>query len=265
MMRARACLSSLRTLRRLRRDRSGTAMLEFAFSLPIVLGLGAYGLEISNQALLQVKVSQIALNLADNASRVGVFSSLNSQQLREVDINDVLQAARYQGQSIALTTNGRIILSSLEGDSTGVQRIHWQRCLGLKSGTGYESSYGITATNGQSSGASYDVTAGVNTASSGDNSATHPGSRAVGTTANPVVGMGDTATTAVSAPANSGVMFVEINYLSKPLFGEWLTQPMRIHSIASFIVRDKRTFDQLYNPSPAITTANKLTCDRYTA
>jgi hypothetical protein len=27
-----------------------------------------------------------------------------------------------------------------------VQRIHWQRCLGKRSGTGYDSSYGTTTT-----------------------------------------------------------------------------------------------------------------------
>lgn len=89
-------------------------MLEFALALPIVLGIGAYGLEVSNLALLNLRISQIALTLADNASRVGTYSSLSTQQMREVDVNDVLQAARYQGASINLSTNGRIILSSLE-------------------------------------------------------------------------------------------------------------------------------------------------------
>jgi len=31
---------------------------------------------------------------------------------------------------------------------------------------------------------------------------------------------------------------------------------------ASFIVRDRRTFDMVYNPAPA---AQRYTCDRYTA
>lgn len=230
------------TLRRLAADRSGLALLEFAFSLPIVLGLGAYGLEISNLALLNVRVSQIALNLADNASRVGIYNTLQAQQLREVDVNDVLQAARYQGTSISLTTNGRIILSSLENvkqsyDSVAVQRIHWQRCLGLKSGTGYDSSYGTTLTTDGTTG---------NAADDGTVAAS---------------GMGDPGAM-VNAPANSAVMFVEIDYLTKPLFGTWLTAPARLHYIASFIVRDKRDFTQLYNPSP---TATKSTCNLYTS
>jgi len=250
-------------LRLLARNRSGVAMLEFGLSLPIVMGLGAYGLEMSNLALLNLRVSQIALNLADNASRVGTYSSLATQQLREVDMNDVLQAARYQGAGINLTTNGRITLSSLENvqqsyDSTTTQRIHWQRCIGVMAGTGYDSSYGVAATSPSATyltTATYDPTAGVDTdTSSTDNSASHPGSLAA-------TGMGDSGML-VNAPASSGVMFVEINYLTKPLFGAWLTSPARIHYVASYIVRDKRDFAEIYNPTP---TATRLTCNLHTA
>ena len=103
-----------RSARRLRRDRSGVALMEFALCLPIVLCVGLYGIETANLALINLRVSQIALSLADNASRVGTMSTLNTQQLREVDLNDVLQARALQGTGINLTTNGRIILSSLE-------------------------------------------------------------------------------------------------------------------------------------------------------
>jgi Flp pilus assembly protein TadG len=234
-----------RPLRSLTGDRSGLALLEFAFALPLVMGIGAYGLEVSNLALVNLRISQIALNLADNASRIGTYSSLQTQQLREVDINDILQAARYQGASIDLTTNGRIILSSLENvqqsyDTAPVQRIHWQRCLGVKSGTNYDTNAGYATT----------ITDG-STATQTDDGTLAP------------TGMGDSGAM-INAPAASGVMFVEINYLTKPLFGTWLTAPARIHYIASFIVRDKRDFSQIFNPSPAVTTANKKTCDKYT-
>ena len=147
----------------------------------------------------QLALSQIALALADNASGVGVYTSA-TQQLREVDVDDIFAATRYQDSGINLTTNSRITLSSLENiqqtyDPTGpVQRIHWQRCLGTKSGTGYDSSYGTTTT-----------TAGT-TATLAD----------AGTTV--ASGMGN-AGAQVTAPPGSGVMFVEVNYLTKPLFG----------------------------------------------
>lgn len=227
-----------RTPGRLARDKSGLALLEFAFSLPIVLMIGLYGIETANQALVNLKISQIALNLADNASRVGLIGASNIEQLREIDMNDVLQAARNQGASIGLTTRGRIIVSSLEKDSGGTQRIHWQRCLGQKSGTGYDSSYGTTSTT-----AGTDATA------------------ATAGTAAPA-GMGD-AGSQVSAPSNnSGVMFIEINYDYQPVVGVWLFGAARIHYVASFIVRDNRDFVQIYNPSP---TATRLTCNLYPA
>ncbi|WP_010163616.1 TadE/TadG family type IV pilus assembly protein [Sphingomonas sp. PAMC 26617] len=249
------------TFARLRGDTSGLALLEFALSMPIVLALGLYGVEISNLALTNLKLSQIALALADNASRVGVANNLSQQDLREYDVNDVLQAAKLQGTDLKLTANGRITLSSLE-ESNGVQRIHWQRCLGLKTGTGFDSTYGRTTiknnapSTADDSAASYDPTAGVNTASSGspDNSASHPGSVITG-------GMGDVGSK-VSAPTDSGVMFVEINYNYQPVTGTWLIGAKKLHSIATFIVRDKRNFTQVTNPAP---TAKRNTCDLYTA
>ena len=226
-----------RWLSTFRRDRSGVALIEFAIAMPVVLGVGCYGVETANLALANLRISQIALNLADNASRVGSMQSDNSSQLREVDINDALVAARLQGEKWNLTTRGRITLSSLE-EHDGKQYIHWQRCLGTKTGSSYESSYGTT------------------TASAG----TAPGNSYAGTV---VTGMGPTGAK-VTAPPDSGVMFVEINYDYQPVISSaWLPGGVtRIGYIASFVVRDRRVFDQVYNPQPA---AQRYTCDRFTA
>jgi len=234
---ARARRSLCLSTGRLVRDKSGLALLEFAFSMPLVLMIGLYGIETANLALTNMKVSQIALNLADNASRVGLLNNSNIEQLREIDMNDVLQATRNQGDSIDLTTNGRVIVSSLETDSTGTQRIHWQRCVGLKKGTGYDSSYGTTI-----------VTAGTDTQPSN-----------AGTLA--PNGMGDPGQQ-VNAPTKGGVMFVEVNYLYQPVVGNWLFGAARIHYVASYVVRDNRDFTQLYNFVPA---ATPMTCDKYSA
>lgn len=228
----------IRLSHRLRGDTSGLALLEFAFALPIVAGIGLYGIEMSNLALANMRISQIALNLADNASRVGAMQSNNTTQLREIDMNDVLTAARLQGAPWDLTTRGRIIVSSLEAQGSN-QVIHWQRCLGTANAADYKSSYGDTT-----------PTDGTDTTAANDGTIT-------------TGGMGD-AGAKVTAPPSSGVMFVEINYNYKPVFtGRWLPDASgRIHYIASFIVRDKRVFDQIYNPSP---TATRYTCDKYTA
>jgi len=236
-------------LPRLAAARSGAALLEFALGLPLVLTAGLWAAELTNFAVTNQRLSQIALALADNASRVGLFNGTGTTILREVDINDVLLAAKQQGAAFNLTANGRITLSSLE-NSGGTQRIHWQRCIGVQSGATYDSHYGKTV---QTDGVTYDPTAGVNTAASGDNSAQHPGTRAPN-------GMGENGAQ-VNAPTNSGVMFVEINYLYTPLIGKgWFTSAKTIRYVASFVVRDNRDYGQVYNPSP---TSNRATCDLY--
>ncbi len=233
-------LASARALRRFVDDRRANSLVEFAFTAPIVLALGLYGIELGNQALVNMRISQIALNLADNASRSGQILSSNVEQLREGDINDVLKAAKLQGSSFDLTTNGRITISSLENirqsyDLLPIQRIHWQRCLGAKTGTAYVSHYGSTTT---SAGSTADA------------------SNAGETT---LLGMGKTGAK-VNAPIGSGLIFVEINYLYQPAT-PWLMQPYVISYTASMIVRNNRDFRQIYNP---VASATAATCDRFT-
>lgn len=218
---------------------SGLALTEFAMAFPVLMALGMYGIDTANLALTNLKLNQIALNLADNASRVGVNGTLGIQQMREVDVNDILQGAKAQGASINLTTNGRIILSSLERDTSDVQRIHWQRCLGLKSGAAYDSHYGTTA-----------VADG--TTATGNAGTLAPS------------GMGETGAK-VNAPLDTttttGVMFVEVNYRYTPIFS-WLSGASDLRFVASYLVRDSRDFKQIYNPSPS---ATRLTCNLYSS
>jgi hypothetical protein len=237
-------------LRHLHRSDSALALTEFALTLPIILLAGGYGIELSYYALCHLDVSQYALNLADNASRVGVVGSNSVSTLRETDINDVLQGAKLEGDAINLTTNGRITLSSLENvaqsyDSTVKQRIHWQRCLGQKSSPGYDSSYGKPQ-----------ITAGAAAPAPWNASTDDKYAGIVAAT-----GMGDTGSQ-VKAPTDSGVMFVEINYEYQPLFRNLFLAKSRIHYIASFVVRDNRDYTQVTNPTPIATAS---TCDLYTA
>jgi len=227
--------------RRLWRDSRAVSVMEFALGAPVLIALGGYGIEVSNLAITNMRVSQYALQLADNASRIGVSSGLASYQLREGDINDVLQGLRLFSAGTHLTQYGRVTLSSLENvqqsyDDDNVQRIHWQRCVGLKSGVGFDSSYG-TATK----------TAGS------DGTSANRGTDAPD-------GMGEQGQK-VNAPDNTGVIFVEVNYQYQPLFGSLFVNPTKLHYVASVIVRDKRDFSQIYNPAP---TSAPSTCDKYT-
>jgi hypothetical protein len=218
----------MQLIRRLKRDERGMAAIEFALSLSAVVTLGVYGTEMSNLALAHMKVSQIALGLADNISRVGVKSALAQQQLREADINDALVGAQIQGQSWNLGTRGRITVSSLQVNPDGGQWIKWQRCLGIRQGGGWDSGYGVQ-----------------------DQGATGTGFPGMGKPGEEVV-----------APPGSAVIFVEVNYDYTPAINFGLNTARKISYVASMVVRDNRDLTRIYNPNP---TATSMTCDKYTA
>lgn len=216
--------SLVRFARRLRGDASGLALVEFGLAAPILLALGTYGIETANLAITHMKVSQIALTLADNSSRVGESSPLALKKLRESDINDALQAVRVQGAGIELTTRGRVTLSSLQRNADGGQWIKWQRCVGLKP---YNSTYGVT-NDGQ--------------------------------TGTSLLGMG-ASTNRIAAPPGGAVMFVEIRYDYKPIVSSTLLGTPRIEYTAAFIVRDQRDLTQIYNSGNATPVS---ACSAYT-
>ncbi len=229
-------------LKRLHQDHRGVSILEFAVGLPIFLTVGAYAAEMANLELAHLRTSQYALQIADNASRIGANSGLSNVPIREGDLNDVFEGLRLYSKNMNLTKYGRITVSSLENvsqtyDQNPVQRIHWQRCVGARSGPGYDSSYGIARTDAAS-----DRTAATKGTDKPD-------------------GMGDP-DSKVNAPPDTGVIFVEVNYDYQPLFGTMFMNLTKIHYTASFIIRDRRDFRQLYNPSPEQTS---MTCDKWNA
>ncbi|MCP3731781.1 pilus assembly protein [Sphingomonas sp. MG17] len=188
---------------RLRRDRSGVALLEFAFSLPLLLLLSLTGAELTNYIITRMRISQIALHLADNAARIGSGSQLQAKQITEADINDLLTGAGLQSGELALFTNGRVIISSVEPSTvnTANSRIRWQRCRGAK--TSHASTYGTVANSTN------------------------------------VTGIGPTGRQ-VAAPASGVTMFVEVYYEYQPLVKTSLAPTTDMTEIASMMVRDRR-------------------------
>ena len=191
-------------LSRLARNSSGLALTEFAYALPIFTGLGMFGLETANFTLTHLRVSQAALNLSDNASRMGQStSSATARTVYESDVNQMLGGTQLQAGDIEILQKGRVILSSLELNGDGGQWIHWQRCKGLAS---YTSDYGAEDT---------------------------------GSTGTSFAGMGETGSE-ITATSGTGVMFVEIIYDHEPLFGDMFYQNKVIRHEAVFNIRDTR-------------------------
>lgn len=113
-------------LQSLRGDTSGLALIEFAFSLPIILTMGLGGVELAHMAIATERVGQIAMLVADNAGRV-------RNTIDELDVNEIMTGAKLMGADIQFSTNGRIILSNIQNNPTNTgQWIRWQRCKGAK-------------------------------------------------------------------------------------------------------------------------------------
>lgn len=201
---------------RLAKDTSGVALIELAYTTPFLMMLTMGGIEIANYSITHMRVSQIAVSLADNSSRAKQEVVSGVPRMREVDVNEAFRAAQLQSTELDIENNGTLILSSLEVNEDGGQWIHWQRCFG--SG-GYTSSYG----------------------EEGD-----------GETGTSLTGMGP-AGRQVAAEPGFAIMFAEVVYDYEPLmFGRFISdEPIR--KTAAMFVRDDRDLEQLYNPSPAAT------------
>ena len=203
-------------LSKLARARSGVAAIEFALTLPFLTAAGLYGTELTWFMLVNMKVSQVAMQAADNASRIGDTATLQNRKIYESDINDLMIGANLDGGTMVnLLTNGRVIISSLEVDPQSRQYIHWQRCKGLKN---VVSSYGVAGD--------------IKTA-----------------------GMGPTGHE-VTALAGDAVVFVEISYDYQPLVTGQFIQDRNIKAVASFNVRDSRDLTQIYQYTPAATVSS---------
>jgi len=200
-------------LGRLARDDSGVAFIEMAYAAPFLMLLGLGGIEIANYAILHMRVSQIAVSLADNASRAKQEVVSGVPRMREVDVNEAFTAALLQAGQLDMEANGRLILSSLEVNADGGQWIHWQRCFG---DAPYSSSYG------------------------------EEGEGAVGTD---LTGMGP-AGRQVQAEPGFAIMFAEVAYEYQPvILGDFIGDK-KVSKVAAMFVRDNRDLSRLYNPAP---------------
>lgn len=200
---------------RLRRSIAGVAAVEFALSLPVMLSLGLWGAELGNLAITHMRISQLAMQLADNGSRIGDVSMLESLRIYESDINDMLVGAKIQSGKLDLFEHGRVIISSLEvvPSSESTQYIHWQRCMGKRI---VQSAYGSEGTGLDGS----------------------------------LKGMGPLGEE-VTAAKGDAVIFVEISYEYQPLVSSRFVPNTIISTTATFNVRDDRDLTQIYQRSTA--------------
>jgi hypothetical protein len=215
-----------RLRRALARCTSGVAMVEFAFTAPIVLSMGLLGAETAFFAITHLRVSQTAMQVADNAARIGEMELLVARRVFERDINEVFVGAERYGQNFGLFQRGRVILSSLQRNTSGGQNIRWQRCRGAKV---FNSSYGVE------------------------------GAGATGTS---FPGMGPSGNR-IQASAGTAVMFVEVAFDYQPLTPFSAIGNQEIRYTAAFNIRDDRDINAgISNTNPAAPVAR---CNVYSA
>lgn len=204
---------------------SGVAMVEFAFSAPIVLSLGLMGTETANFTIMHMMISQVAMQVADNTSRVGETDVLVARKVYERNINEAFVGAEKLGAPYAIFENGRIVVSSLQMNSDGGQWIAWQRCRGAKN---FQSECGTQGTG--ASGTSF-------------------------------LGMGSPR---IRASSGTAVMFVEVSYTYEPITPIDFFGPTEIEYTAAFNIRDSRDLTQLYqtNPASPVASCNVYSADR---
>ena len=186
---------------RIRRECTGIAMVEFAFAAPIFLTLVLTGLELSNLAIAHLRVSQMAMTVADNAGRV-------TSGIDEANIIETFTGAQTIADGLDFAENGRVILSSLENNGkTGPQSgqmISWQRCWG-----------------------DADISSAYGSEGKGKNNASL------------VNGMGAGANKIVAAP-DTAVMFVEATYVYQPLVSTGFFNSPTIRYESAFNVRGRQ-------------------------
>lgn len=198
---------------RLASSTNAVSAVELGLAMPFLMGLALSGVEVVSLALLHVKLNQLAITVADNASRAKQAQVNGAPQFREYDANQVFRAAALQSEDLDMPNRGRVILSSLQVNGDGGQWIAWQRCWGKNT---WASRYGPEGTG--ASGTAFQ-------------------------------GMGFTETK-MTADAGTAIMFVEIAYNYKPFFLGSILPSKVIRKEAALYVRDDRDLTKIWNPSP---------------
>jgi len=124
----RAVSSLAWTLRRLRRDRSGTSAVEFAVILPMMLVLFFGTVELSNGVAVDRKVTLVARTLSDLMSQAITRSWGNGNNIFPQDISNAFGASQWimspYDTSGSLT---KAIISEIYVDASGNAWIAWSR------------------------------------------------------------------------------------------------------------------------------------------
>jgi Flp pilus assembly protein TadG len=124
-------------LRQLRDDIAGLALIEFAYTLPVMLGFGLIGIEYTNVILAHQKTERIASTLSDQIAG-------NQVPPNERQIGDMFDAVQLIANPFEFGANGGVVVTAVVGiydddDDRMRNKIAWQRC---SNSDAFESDFG---------------------------------------------------------------------------------------------------------------------------
>lgn len=107
--------------RRFAQATRGNVLIEFAFCVPILASLFIAGVEATRYVVLNQKLERTTATLGDLTTQ--------ARALAEGDMTGIFSAGDHVMAPFAVSTEGRMILSSIVRDGA-VARIAWQRSFG---------------------------------------------------------------------------------------------------------------------------------------
>ncbi len=96
----------MNSIRTLKTDTSGVAMLEMALSLPLLMLMSLGGLEMANFMATRMRVDAVAVQLADNMARLGEGEANTVRTVEESAVDDAFEGAQLQANSLDMGNSG---------------------------------------------------------------------------------------------------------------------------------------------------------------
>jgi Flp pilus assembly protein TadG len=110
-------------LRRIRADRRGGLIVEFAFAMPVLTLMLMGGVEISRYALMNQRMDRLATVVGDLVSQ--------QQTVSQADLNAIFGATKSVAWPFDLAASGKVIISSISIPTPPTPvKITWQSASG---------------------------------------------------------------------------------------------------------------------------------------
>jgi Flp pilus assembly protein TadG len=106
-------------LKRLRRDRRGVTLVEFALVAPILVTMIIGGFEISRYVLIQQKLNGVSASMADLVAQAETLSA--------AELSSLFTSVDYLIKPFEFGSDGVVIVSSIGAVNGGAPTVFWQR------------------------------------------------------------------------------------------------------------------------------------------